>query len=75
MNIPDRIVFHALNDRTDGLTAVTGPPLRRMSECAICGMDSGPWLSTHTARVSGLLHLHHHHPETAGDAAQTGARQ
>ena len=41
---------------------VTGlPDLRRMSKCLLCNLDSGPWLTTQAAEVSGLLHITGHH--------------
>ena len=57
----NRIVYRALRDRLWGVVYVTGPPLRRMSKCLLCGLDSGPWLTRHAAAVSGLLHLTGHH--------------
>ena len=60
----DRIVYRAVNERLKGRAVVTGPPLRRMSVCLLCGLDSGPWMSTHAAEVSGLLHLIRHHAPT-----------
>ena len=56
-----RIVYRALRDRIAGRAVVTGPPLRRISRCLMCGLDSGPWLTRQAAEVSGLLHLTSHH--------------
>ena len=32
-----------------------------MSKCLLCNLDSGPWLTTQAAEVSGLLHITGHH--------------
>lgn len=60
----DRIVYRAVNERLKGRAVVTGPPLRRMSVCLLCGLDSGPWMTRHAAEVSGMLHLYSHHAAT-----------
>ena len=60
----DRIVYKAVKRRINGRTIVTGPPLRRVSVCLLCGLDSGPWITRHAAEVSGLLHLTKHHVAT-----------
>lgn len=55
------IVRQSVRDRIEGRAIVTGPPLRRMSKCLLCNLDSGPWLTTQAAEVSGLLHITGHH--------------
>ena len=52
-----------------GRTTITGPPLARESRCLLCGLDSGPWLTRHAARISGLMHLAAHHPDQTGRRA------
>ena len=53
----------ALRDRIAGRIDIIGLPLRRLSVCRLCGLDSGPWLTRQAAEVSSLLHLTSHHPE------------
>lgn len=55
------IVRDAVRARLAGRAIVTGPPLRHMSRCLMCGLDSGPWLTRQSAEVSGLLHLTRQH--------------
>ena len=57
----DKTVYLAVRSRIVGQAIVTGPPTRRMSECLLCGLDSGPWLTRQAAEVSGLMHLTNHH--------------
>lgn len=59
------IVRQSVRDRIEGRAIVTGPPLRRMSKCLLCNLDSGPWLTTQAAEVSGLLHITGHHAAAA----------
>ena len=47
----------------------TRRPLRHRSVCQLCGLDSGPWLTLQTARISGLMHLASHHPDQTGRRA------
>ena len=63
------IVRQSVRDRIEGRAIVTGPPLRRMSKCLLCNLDSGPWLTTQAAEVSGLLHITGHHA-CMGDGSQ-----
>lgn len=57
----NRTIRTAVQTRINENTVVTGPPLRRMSTCLLCGLDSGPWLTKQAAEISGLLHLSGHH--------------
>lgn len=63
------IVRQSVRDRIEGRAIVTGPPLRRMSKCLLCNLESGPWLTTQAAEVSGLLHITGHHA-CMGDGSQ-----
>lgn len=60
-----------VRSRIVGRAIVTGSPLRRYSECLLCGLDSGPWLTRHAAEVSGLLHLTGHHACMGDPSANT----
>ena len=52
-----------------GRITTTRRPLRHRSVCQLCGLDSGPWLTLQTARISGLMHLASHHPDQTGRRA------
>ena len=59
----NRIIRNDVRDRIRPHIRISGEPLRRMSACLMCGLDSGPWLTKQAAEISGLLHLSGHHPE------------
>ena len=63
------LITRALAAHLAGRAIVTGPPLARESRCLLCGLDSGPWLTLQTARISGLMHLASHHPDQTGRRA------